>query len=184
MRYNTSMHLTAPSMDYAPSYEEALAERKEHDSNPAHERSWYDEIGSPQSTEEYITLMHDHSEGRNLPPGWIPATMFWLADEQHFYGEVNIRHELNEHLRTIGGHIGYWIRPSERGKGYGSLILELGLQKAEELGLTEVVVTCDEDNERSRNVIESNGGVFEKATPMPKGVPAKLVYWIYPKEEH
>lgn len=36
------------------------------------------------------------------------------------------------------GHIGYYVRPSMRGKGLGSVILQLGLKKAK---LEKVLLT-------------------------------------------
>ena len=59
-----------------------------------------------------------------------------------------------------GGNIGYAIRPSERRKGFGTLILRLTLEKAKNIGLTRVLVTCDADNVASRKIIERNGGVL------------------------
>lgn len=38
-------------------------------------------------------------------------------------GAVDIRHELNHRLRNIGGHIGYGVARSYRGKGYASTLL-------------------------------------------------------------
>ncbi|WP_408582003.1 GNAT family N-acetyltransferase [Enterococcus avium] len=48
---------------------------------------------------------------------------------------MDIRHELNEFLREFGGHIGFGVRPTERGKGYATEILRLGLKYCEILGL-------------------------------------------------
>ena len=94
-----------------------------------------------------------------------------------FIGWLDIRHSLTEHLREIGGHIGYAIRPSERGKGYGNKILELALPKAQELGIKDVLITCDADNTPSAKIIEKNGGVFENIKTTSDGVP-KRRYWI------
>jgi predicted acetyltransferase len=60
--------------------------------------------------------------------------------------------------RHEGGHIGYDVRPSERGKGCGTRLLRLTLQKARELGLDDVLITADEGNAASWKVIERNGG--------------------------
>ena len=60
--------------------------------------------------------------------------------------------------RHEGGHIGYDVRPSERGKGCGTRLLRLTLQKARELGLDDVLITADEANAASWKVIERNGG--------------------------
>ena len=104
--------------------------------------------------------------GEDLPAGYVPATTLWLVDGQKFIGRVNIRHRLTPHLMQFGGHIGYMIRPSEQGKGYGNLQLALALDYCREhlrdaISGGKVLVTCDDDNVRSAKVIEANGGVLE-----------------------
>ena len=51
------------------------------------------------------------------------------------------------------------------------------LPVARDVGLKRVQLTCDEDNEPSRRVIVSNGGVFERRYAAPEGV-HKLSFWI------
>ena len=65
-------------------------------------------------------------------PGRVPESFFWLIGDDHqtYIGRVSVRHDLNERLRIIGGHIGYEIRPSLRKRGYGTLICKLGLEQA------------------------------------------------------
>lgn len=47
-------------------------------------------------------------------------------------------------------------------KGYGTLLLKLGLEKAKELGLKDkVLIICDDDNIGSYKIIEKNGGILE-----------------------
>ncbi len=167
------MKLVLPSKEYAVSFASALAEMRE----DGHTVFW-DEVGRPGNVDEYIRIRSDHAKGLSLPQGWIPATTYWLVDRGQVIGEVNIRHELTEFLRNIGGHIGYWIRPSKRQQGYGREILRLALEKARELGLDRVLITCDETNEGSRKIIEANGGVFERTQEMGEGEARKLLYWI------
>lgn len=57
-------------------------------------------------------------------------------------------------------HIGYSIRPSERGKGYAKEQLRLGLEKARELGLEKVRLICRDINTASNKTILANGGVY------------------------
>ena len=38
-------------------------------------------------------------------------------------GAIALRHELNDFLLTIGGHIGYGIRPSARRRGLAAFAL-------------------------------------------------------------
>ena len=100
--------------------------------------------------------------GEDLPEGYVPATTLWLVDGDKFIGRVNIRHWLVPHLENFGGHIGYMIRPSEQGKGYGRMQLAMALDWVRaNLDLDRVLITCSDDNIRSARVIEANGGVLE-----------------------
>src|SRR3989344_4260430 len=80
--------------------------------------------------------------GINLPKHRVPQTKYWLVGgDRKFIGEISIRHRLNKKLMNFGGHIGYWVRPSERGRGYGKLMLRLALPKARRLGIHNALVT-------------------------------------------
>ena len=68
---------------------------------------------------------------------------------------------LNQMLAAYGGHIGYSVRPSERRKGYAARMLREVLPFCRQLGLSRVLITCTPDNEASRRVILSAGGVYE-----------------------
>ncbi|MHC5061982.1 MAG: GNAT family N-acetyltransferase, partial [Planctomycetota bacterium] len=104
--------------------------------------------------EDSVRRAKDHAYGIGLPQGWVPASTYWLICQGRIIGTCNLRHELNDFLREYGGHIGYSIRPSQRGKGYGSQMLTLALEKALELGIKQVLVTCDDNNIASARVIE------------------------------
>lgn len=91
---------------------------------------------------------------------------------------VNIRHSLTEHLLKIGGHIGYWIRPSKRNMGYGKKILAFSLPEAKKLGISKILVTCNDNNLSSRRIIEENGGILENIVENSKDHPLKRRYWI------
>lgn len=97
----------------------------------------------------------------NPQPGRVRESIFWLVEGDEFIGRTALRHELNDNLRLIGGHIGYDIRPSKRRQGYGTLICKLVLAEARKTGLRRAMITCDEDNIGSRKIIEANGGKFE-----------------------
>ncbi len=127
---------------------------------------------------EFIRRLRLQSKGIFSEPGKVPQTVYWLIDKNKFIGKLSIRHKLTPHLRKIGGHIGYYIRPDQRGKSYGKLILKLGLTKAKFLGIKNVLVTCDATNIRSRNVIISNKGKFASKIKQGKNLPDKMRYWI------
>ena len=46
--------------------------------------------------------------------------------------------------------------------------MKLILEKAKELGLDKVLLTCDVTNTASRKIIEGSGGVFEGTVPNPE----------------
>lgn len=94
-------------------------------------------------------------------PGYVPCTYLWIVDGDTFLGSLAIRHELNDFLLNEGGHIGYSVRPSARRRGQAGRALSAALPMARELGISRVLVTCDEDNAGSRATIEKNGGIYE-----------------------
>jgi predicted acetyltransferase len=100
----------------------------------------------------------DRYHAGDVPEPSVPSTEYWLVNGARILGRVSVRHRLNESLAVEGGHIGYDIRPTERRKGYGTLILKLALEKAREKGIARVMVTCDSDNTGSVRIIEHNGG--------------------------
>src|SRR3989338_1676429 len=176
----THMKLVLPSIEYKESFLEALEEFRKEAKRQDIENSLVKHFEEAKGFDDFLVRLHGQAEGKFLPEGYVPHTVYWLVDNGKFIGWLNIRHRLNEHLREVGGHIGYAIRPSERGKGYGNKILELALTKARELGIEDVRITCNADNIRSAKVIEKNGGVFENTTTTADGV-VKRRYWIHTK---
>jgi len=116
------------------------------------------------------------SAGRDLPDGWVPCDTYWAVVGGRVVGQVRLRHRLIEALLKRGGHIGYEVRPSERGKGYATRILALTLDRARERGITRALVTCNHDNPASARVIEKNGGVFEDEVEFDGALNRR--YWI------
>ena len=84
-----------------------------------------------------------------------------FARDGQALGFLNLRLRLNDYLLEKGGHIGYSIRPSERGKGYAKEALRQGLQVAKEKNIKRALVTCSTENPASRAVILANGGELE-----------------------
>jgi predicted acetyltransferase len=106
-----------------------------------------------------VRTRRDMEEGKNLEPNRVPATEYWLVrGGRDVLGVVRLRHYLNASLAHEGGHIGYDLRPGDRGKGYGTRMLALALEKARAKGFKRVMVTCDKDNLPSARVIQKNGG--------------------------
>jgi predicted acetyltransferase len=175
----TFMNLVPPAEDFKESFIEAVKELQSETDTMTTRR--YRELSIPEleaDFESFVEKERSHAEGKNQPDGYVPQSEFWLVDNGEYIGHVGIRHELTEHLKTIGGHIGYSIRPSKRGKGYGNKILELVLPKSKALGIDRVLLTCDATNVASRKVIEKNGGILENQVHNPETGVDKLRFWI------
>lgn len=130
----------------------------------------------PEKFEEYLKCRMRLSKGINLNLGEVPMTTFWLRIGGYPVGMSRIFHLqnfklLNEVLNDVG-FISYCVRPSERNKKYGNLILRKTLEKAREMKYGKVLLVCQEKNLASRKCIENNGGVFEKTHD------AQCHYWI------
>ena len=126
----------------------------------------------------YLRRLSDALRGIGLPPGTVPYSAFWLVAGRRLLGRSSLRHHLTPALEYEGGHVGYDIRPSERGKGYGTLILKLTLVEARRLGLSRVLLTCDTDNPGSAKVIERNGGVLRDTAISRNSGKQISRYWI------
>ncbi|MCY7067499.1 GNAT family N-acetyltransferase [Streptococcus oralis] len=112
--------------------------------------------------EEWLDGNQNQEIGINLPEGWVPAIQLVAFSEKgQAVGFLNLRLCLNDYLLEEGGHIGYSIRPSERGKGYAKEALRQGLQVAKQKNIKKALVTCSVENPASRAVIVANGGAFE-----------------------
>ncbi|TKV27418.1 GNAT family N-acetyltransferase [Arthrobacter sp. NamB2] len=127
---------------------------------------------------EYLEKVEDTRQGRNLPAEHVPATFLIAEVDGDLVGRISIRHSLNPFLRTVGGHIGYAVRPQFSKRGYAQQILKLALVEAKQLGIDQVLLTCDSDNYASKATIENNGGVLEAPRAADSATTVKLRYWI------
>jgi predicted acetyltransferase len=172
-----SPKLILPCESYLNSYLEACIEFKEHNIttypfyNPDHFDEWKNTI---------FKAFYDDRNGINLKAGYVPATTFWLVDNNELIGTGSIRHSLTDKLEKFGGHIGYAIRYSKWNQGYGTKQLGLLINEAAKLDLKRVLVTCNENNIASARVIEKNGGVYQDTIEnVIDGVPRYTKrYWI------
>ena len=112
--------------------------------------------------EEWLEENLQAEAGLNIPENWVPAIQLVSFDEAGYaLGFLNLRLRLNDYLLEKGGHIGYSIRPSKRGKGYAKESLRQGLQVAKDKNIHRALVTCSIKNPASRAVILVNGGQLE-----------------------
>ena len=119
------------------------------------------------------------TDSAKVNPGFVPMTVFWVIDDaEQPVGIVRMRHHLNEQLLQRGGHVGYYVRPSARGKGYAKCALAMTLDRLREMGVERALITVDPGNAASIRVILANGGVEDAPGRHPEsGLPVNR-YWI------
>ncbi len=174
MKVSEKLRLEAPTMDYA----KQLMEYREEFFNEG--RNTIDGGGGLHQFDngkDYLDWVESFGSKETVPSGFVPSSTFLAINEDNrLVGIINIRHELNEMLFNVGGHIGYGIRESERRKGYATEMLKLGLEKCKDLGLEKVLVTCNKENLGSAKTILNNNGVFENE--MQDGDNVFKRFWI------
>jgi len=98
------------------------------------------------------------AERGEVAEGLMPWTSYFLQEDSGaLLGSLRLRHRLSDALWQDGGHIGYDVRPSARGRGLATRMLALALDEARARGLEWVLLTIDEDNRASIRVAEKNG---------------------------
>ncbi|MDC4541019.1 GNAT family N-acetyltransferase [Acinetobacter baumannii] len=107
---------------------------------------------------EFLNKLSDYEKGKSLDKGHVANITYWLVEGSEIIGVSNLRPKLNEQIQYCGGHIGLGIRPSKRKQNFGSKLLELTIQEAWKLGLTELHIHCYKSNFASAKLIEANKG--------------------------
>lgn len=82
-------------------------------------------------------------------------------------GKISIRIGHNEHA-YINGNIGYEIDELFRGNGYAKMAVMMTYPIARYHGMTHLIISCDEDNDASKRVINKLGGVYLETILPPK----------------
>jgi len=175
------LKLILPQKKYLSSVREAIVEYKEAPSEFEVHTVSKMIAAADNDFADYFTTIENNRLGIGLAPDRVAQTIFWLVDGDKYIGSFDLRHKLTPELEQVGGHIAYQIRPSEQHKGYAVVGLKLCLQKASEMGIEKVLITCEEDNIGSYTVMQKamlGYGGCEIAPVFKNGVQNRRV-WIY-----
>ena len=151
----TRMQLILPGADYEKSYKTYIQELGDEERYPFPLDFDHGDFSA------MLARIDNFRHGIDLPDGFVAATTYWLIDGDEIVGVTNLRHYLNDRIRHAGGHIGLGIRPSYRGKGLGTLLMQLSVVKAAEMGIKQIHVHCHKHNQASARMIKANGGTLD-----------------------
>lgn len=127
----------------------------------------------------FVDDLRHESLGIGLPPGIVPQTTYALIDRDgHALGEIRLRPHLTPPFEQHNGHIGYNVRPDQRGKGNATRMLALALDKARAFGLERVMLPVEGENQASARVIAKNGGILERVDVVQGSGETVAIYWI------
>ena len=148
------LRLIKRSPEYVPGYREYCRELYDHNvvffrpTRPdAIDEGWF----------ERTKPWYDRKE-QGLIEGESASFHYWAVDGERFIGEFQLRTEFTERVLTDIGSVGYAVRVSEWGKGYGSELLRQGLEIARQRGMDRALVTINDNNAASIRVCEKLGG--------------------------
>lgn len=130
-------------------------------------QAWYDQVQAS-------------SQRETVKAGWVPASQYICLQRGHqeVLGMLQFRHELNNYLKEIGGHIGYSVHPDYRNQGIAQTMLKEALKICYHQGMAKVLVTCHASNKASQKVIEACGGVRDESSFDPNSGEEVYRYWI------
>lgn len=100
-----------------------------------------------------------NSRGEKLPEGYVPMTSYFLWNNDTIVGKLDLRQYLCESLINGSGHIGFYISPEYRGKGFGTeglkLIIDIARNVVPE---EEIYLRVNKNNPASLKAMLKNNG--------------------------
>lgn len=169
------IRLIIPTADYADQiweYRARFAESKE-------DSGGCGDLLDCATVQEWLDFSAAQADPARCPEGRVPSDTYLAVrtGDHRLVGMIDLRHHIDHPiLGTWGGHIGYSVHPDERRKGYATRMLQMDLENARRLGISRVLITCDDGNIASEKTILRNGGVYENSIP----VEGRMVkrFWI------
>lgn len=126
----------------------------------------------------YIRLKN-REQGINIHPRDVPSCLYWILDmkSEMIVGTLDMRYKIIGDYFDRLGHVAYYIKPSERKKGYATEALRQVLELYKIRKEKKILITCYKDNIASLKVIQKNGGILESEKADPQNSAHILQRW-------
>lgn len=151
-----NLFLTVPNESNEKAYTDMMNrwENIESTVNPSLLGRYSDKEKRNVSYSKWLEWCEDDRTTGSMLSTKVPCTLYFLMNNS---GEILGAIEIN-HANTHRGHLHAGIAPWNRGKGYGSVMLKLALEKCREMKLEKVEICTRKDNIGAIKTIINNGG--------------------------
>ncbi|MDV6260774.1 GNAT family N-acetyltransferase [Rhodococcoides yunnanense] len=106
-----------------------------------------DDVDSARGFSDWIDRIRSDSD----------CTYRWIMEGGRILGGIALRDDRHDSVEALG-HIGYGVRPSDRGRGIATWAVGEMLRVAAGLGLRRITAVCQVGNSASIRTVESVGG--------------------------
>ncbi len=116
----------------------------------------------PGRLDEWLAYCVHLSTAPALSDDFLPQHNYWIRDAAgHVVGLIRMNPRINAQLLERGGHLGYYIAPAFRNRGYGKDCLRLALEDLRTKDVERALVTVESSNTVSLRLVASLGGRLE-----------------------
>ena len=134
-------------------------------------RRYSKKLGATVSYSRWLEWCEDDRTTGSMLSIKVPCTLHFLVNSNNeILGSIVINHK-----NTRRGHLHAGIVPWHRGKGLGTSMLYLALERCNDMGLEQVHITPRKDNIGAIQTILRNGGIFLEELPCADTICSRYV---------
>ncbi len=127
-------------------------------------------LGEFEDYAEWLQRVRLLAGERAEKAGFYKTIVRLAYEEKNLVGIVNVRLSDDEFICTYAGHIGYHIRPTCRGMGFGRTLAEYAVKICEKNEIYSPVICTSPDNTASQRTALSAGFVQDGCVTAENGM--------------